>query len=61
PISALDAPKPMRLVNAYSSIYVPITVTHVVYPTYAHMHGTFEKHTTAFGYRMLRSTGFTGG
>ncbi|KAH9310192.1 hypothetical protein KI387_038103, partial [Taxus chinensis] len=57
----LDPSNPMRLVTTCSSTFVPITVTHVVYPTSAHMHGSFEKLTTTFSSRMLHSMGFTGG
>ncbi|KAH9296553.1 hypothetical protein KI387_040141, partial [Taxus chinensis] len=58
---AFDASKPVRLVTACSSTSVPITVSHVVYPTSAQLHSFFEKHTTAFRSRMLRSMGLTSG
>ncbi|KAH9311402.1 hypothetical protein KI387_026437, partial [Taxus chinensis] len=61
PEPPFDASKPMRLVTACSSTSVPIKVPHVVYPTSAQLHGFFEKHTTTFHSRMLRSMGLTSG
>ncbi|KAH9291363.1 hypothetical protein KI387_043448, partial [Taxus chinensis] len=60
-VLALDAHTPMKLITAFSSTSVPITIPHVMYPISAQLHGFFEKHTTAFSSRMLRSMGVTSG